>query len=203
MVEVTMNRHVLAALGFCATMAAVALAQAAVRYELQSQVFLTLRPEFSVGGGYPARSFPLTFTISDEAVSRGSISVSGRDGRSGQGEGTFPLSGDAVDFVSLQAASNEVITPQRVTGNFNLQASFAADRSVTSFFLEANGTFENIVLKSIDGNLVGSSFFASDRIQACTGTNCFIAGRIEVPEPAGAALLSFGLLGLAALRGRS
>ena len=66
---------------------------------------------------------------------------------------------------------------------------------MTSFFSGEYGASDGATLRSISGNLVGG-LFGSDRIPICSGTTCYIVGRIEVAEPASTALLGIGLFDL-------
>ena len=190
----------LAALGLCAAVAGTGPAVAAVRYELQSQVLTTSLPNVAevFAGGRPP--LPLTFTVSDDAVSRGNFSTRGFGSFDGQVD---RITGDVADFVSLQYRSGPVYTPLFVRGLLDVQVTFMPDRSVTGFYLEFADYSDVFTLRSITGNLVGTTRFGLDSISPCGPDSCFVAGRIEVSEPASMALLGFGLLGLAAVRGRN
>ena len=111
---------VLAMLGVCAVVAGALPAQAAVRYELQSQAPLTDRPEFLADAGLPTRPYPLTFAISD-------------------------LNGDVADFISLRGGGDALNAPQSFVGSFDLQALFAPDRLLADLLLEFNSTYGNLV----------------------------------------------------------
>ena len=192
----SIRRAALAALALGAAALDVGPAQATVRYELQSQVYRDTfdpspcRPE-------PCRfPTPVDFTVSDAAISRGSISVRGRS-ENLRDETVF--SGEVGDLMDFRAAGDPFVRDVNFYGTFNLQVSFAADRSVTLFSLDYFGTGDDLRLLSISGNLV-SGGLASDRFQVCSAGSCFITGRIEVREPASMALLGFGLFGLAAIR---
>ena len=190
----------LAALGLCAAVAGTGPAMAAVRYELQSQVLTTSVPsvaEAFAGGRAP---LPLTFTVSDDAVSRGNFNIRGFGNFNGQVE---TIIGDVADFVSIHYMRGPVYTPLFIRGLLDMRVTFMPDRSVESFYLNFGNYSDDFTLRSIAGNLVGTTQFGLDSISPCGQDSCFVAGRIEVPEPASMALLGFGLLGLAAVRRRN
>ena len=195
----TSTRRTLAALGLLAAVGAAAPAEAVVRYELQSEVMTTSVPSVAAVAATGYRFLPFTFTVSDEAVSRGSFNVQGRGAFSGQ---VSSIAGDVSDFVDFRYRQGPVYTPLNIVGVLDLRVVFAPDRSVTDFYLDFGNYSDDFTFRTIVGNLVGTTRLGADSIQPCGTDNCFVAGRIEVPEPAGMALLGVGLLGLVAARRR-
>lgn len=204
-------RCALSALGLLAAVGAASPADAVVTYELRDQVLSGI-------SAFASSNFPLSFTVSDAAVSRGSLSVRGSGFSTPNEPATSGYTGDVADLVLL-SVDGSVQPPSFDTyrnREFNLAVLFGADQSVSSFSLDWQNSDQRVRLRDSGGGGLVRGAVADEGFPGCGGNvflgapgACFVTGRIQqvgaaspIPEPASLALLGIGLLGCAAVRHR-